>query len=363
MAIYEIQSDHITTMKPTSFDKAGLQERKDLQRLLKQQIDIICPNAMVIAEEFGEWEDSKRRIDLLAVDGDANLVVIELKRTDDGGHMDLQAIRYAAMVSAMTFERAVDIYGRYLKSCNDERDPRHVLLKFLNWDEPDEDSFGQDTRLVLASAEFSKELTTSVLWLNERGIDIRCVRIKPYTDGHRIFIDVQQLIPLPEAEEYQVKIREKQQKERQAQKQSRDTTKFDVTVADQTFARLPKRHAIFKIVKHLCNSGVDPEDIKTAISWRSTLFVECDAEVTAPEFLSRLERQSANGGQSVDPNRLFIDERELIHANGRTYALTNQWGKRTDEAISRLLDLFPDHGVSCQETKISAGYQTDIALE
>jgi len=33
-------------------------------------------------------------------------VVIELKRTNDGGHMELQAIRYASMVSAMTFERA-----------------------------------------------------------------------------------------------------------------------------------------------------------------------------------------------------------------------------------------------------------------
>jgi len=42
-------------------------------------------------------------------------VVIELKRTEDGGHMELQAIRYAAMVSAMTFDGAVEIYGRYLR--------------------------------------------------------------------------------------------------------------------------------------------------------------------------------------------------------------------------------------------------------
>jgi hypothetical protein len=58
----------------------------------------------VIAEEFSEWEDSRRRIDLLGGDRDGNLVVIELKRTEDGGHMELQAIRYAAMVSALTME-------------------------------------------------------------------------------------------------------------------------------------------------------------------------------------------------------------------------------------------------------------------
>ena len=34
---------------------------------------------------------------LLCIDREANLVVVELKRTEDGGHMDLQAIRYAAM--------------------------------------------------------------------------------------------------------------------------------------------------------------------------------------------------------------------------------------------------------------------------
>lgn len=35
-----------------------------------------------------------------------DLVVFELKRTADGGHVDLQAIRYAAMVSAMSFDDA-----------------------------------------------------------------------------------------------------------------------------------------------------------------------------------------------------------------------------------------------------------------
>ena len=63
----------------------------------------------MIAEEFGQWEDSRRRIDLLGLDKGANLVVIELKRTEDGGHMELQAIRYAAMVSTLTFDKLITI--------------------------------------------------------------------------------------------------------------------------------------------------------------------------------------------------------------------------------------------------------------
>ena len=102
--------------------------------------------------------DSRRRIDLLGLDKDANLVVIELKRTDDGGHMELQAVRYAAMVSQMTFDQAVEAYRTYLEAQGQEEDAREGILSFLGWEEANDDQFAQDVRLVLVSAEFSKEI-------------------------------------------------------------------------------------------------------------------------------------------------------------------------------------------------------------
>jgi hypothetical protein len=48
--------------------------------------------------------------------------VVELKRTEHGGHMELQAIRYATMVSAMSFSKAVEVYGRYLERNNSTDD-------------------------------------------------------------------------------------------------------------------------------------------------------------------------------------------------------------------------------------------------
>lgn len=65
------------------------------------------------------------------------------------------------------------------------------------------------------SPDFSKEITTAVIWLNERGLDIRCVRVRPYKYADRVLVDIQQVLPLPEAQEYQVRIREKAQKERE----------------------------------------------------------------------------------------------------------------------------------------------------
>ena len=40
---------------------------------------------------------------------------------------------------------------------------------------------GDNVRIILVAADFSKELTTTVLWLNERDLDIRCLRVRPYT--------------------------------------------------------------------------------------------------------------------------------------------------------------------------------------
>jgi hypothetical protein len=48
----------------------------------------IYPELYVLAEEFSDWEDSWRSIDLLCLYKRANLVVVELKRTEDGEHME-----------------------------------------------------------------------------------------------------------------------------------------------------------------------------------------------------------------------------------------------------------------------------------
>jgi hypothetical protein len=203
----------------TTFRDAAVRERQDLQRLLRQRIDVLDADGsglLVIAEEFSDWQDSSRRIDLLAIDRDANLVVIELKRGETGSHMELQAIRYAAMVSSMTFERAADAFGQYLRAHDDVRDAEDSLLSFLGWDEPREEDFGRDVRIVLVAADFSRELTSSALWLNERGLDVRCVRVRPHSLEGRIVLDVQQIIPLPEATDYTVRFAEKSRQERQA---------------------------------------------------------------------------------------------------------------------------------------------------
>jgi len=217
MAIFRVTDSSIEKVEETTFAREKLLERKDLQRRLKANISVLSPDLMVIDEEFGDWEDSSRRIDLLCLDGDAHLVVVELKRTDDGGHMELQAVRYAAMVSSMTFDQLVGAHAHLLAGEDSLERAKSAILNFLGFESPDEARLSDEVRIILVSADFSIELTTTVLWLNKCGLDITCVRLKPYKLDGQVLMDIQQLIPLPEAEEYETKIRAQQQENRLAE--------------------------------------------------------------------------------------------------------------------------------------------------
>jgi RecB family endonuclease NucS len=215
MPIFEITHEAITPVPVTTFEDEGITERGDLQRILRKNIGAIAPDCFVLAEEYSEWADAKRRIDLLCIDSDANLVVVELKRTEDGGHADLQAVRYAAMISVMRFDDAVDAYAKYFNETPEKA--QEAILGFLKWETPQKDKFAQDVRIILVSAEFSKELTSTALWLYEKkGLDVRCVRLKPYKTAERVLVDIQQIIPLPEAADYQSQLLRKEEEERQS---------------------------------------------------------------------------------------------------------------------------------------------------
>ena len=209
--LYRMSNDRFQPIDRTSLGQEGIREREDLQRLLRDQPDVIEPGLFVVAEEFGNWTSSLRRIDLLGIGKDRRLVVVELKRGDTGETMELQAIRYAAMAANMTLDQIVDAHERYLRMRDIAEDAQERIRALL----VDESGVSESQvaterpRILLVSEDFSKELTTSVLWLNESGLDIRCVRLRVYRHQDELLIDVDQVIPLPEAQDYLIQVRER----------------------------------------------------------------------------------------------------------------------------------------------------------
>ena len=230
MAIYKMVGDKAKLAKvaSTSFGEEGVLERADLQRILRDQPEVLEEGLLIISEEFGNWQDSNRRIDLLGLDAEGRLVVVELKRGETGDHMDLQAIRYAAMVANMTFQQTVDTYQGYLeKRANEpggvtveEDDAETQVREHLGIAERDNQAIHTEVpRIILASENFGKELTTCVMWLNDSwlrdaGLEIKCIRLQPHRNDNEILIETSVVIPLPEAAEYQTQLGQREQETR-----------------------------------------------------------------------------------------------------------------------------------------------------
>lgn len=114
MSIFQINKIDQTATVPnlTAFKDNHTKER-DVQNIIKSNPKILGEDLLIINEELSPCEDSKKRLDLLALDKSGKLVVIELKRNDDGFHMDLQAIRYASMIRLFSIQDVIRHYQDY----------------------------------------------------------------------------------------------------------------------------------------------------------------------------------------------------------------------------------------------------------
>lgn len=197
-----------SSIEPARFADLDIWERRDLQTWVIQQPAILGEPLLVITSEFDQFDSSRDRLDILAIDQNSKLVVVELKRDRVAGYADLQALRYAAMVASMTPKEVAEAYAKFHKSTIDEA--RDAVAAFL--DHPfDETTFDDQPRIILASENFGHELTTTVLWLTQKfSLDITCVRLIPYNAGDDVFLSPQIIIPIPEAKDYQVRLQRKE---------------------------------------------------------------------------------------------------------------------------------------------------------
>ena len=337
--LFEFAADSLKPVPSSTFSAEQVLERADLQRLLRAQIGAVVDDVLIVSEEFGGFVDARRRIDLLGIDRKGRPVVIELKRTSDGGHLELQALRYAAMVSALTFDDVVGAYERYLTGTEPEAvdDARTRLSDWLDDVGADDAVLSREVRIVLVSGGFDREITTTVLWLNEvYGLDIRCVRLTPYKIGERLLLDVQQVIPLPEASDLTVQLRRRESQARAARSsQERDWTSYVITTPERSTEPLRKRRAILALVQGLHAAGIKGTDLSEVLP--SAKFLPIDGTPADDElegaFATAYPQYAASLG------RWFLDA--PLREDDQTWILSKMWGRSTERVLNALLTLAP----------------------
>jgi len=202
----DIENKKLIKLTPTQFSTLNLKEKYDIQEWVEKTPDILGEELIIINKELPL--PSGIRLDLLAIDKKANLVIIELKRDDSGTNVEWQAIKYTSYCSNFLHEDIFKYYAEYLESDEDE-----AQLKIEEFIDEELDKLNEKQRIILVSKEFHSDVISAVLWLRDYEIDIECVRLKLHLDkDNQLFITPDLIIPLPEAKDY-IQKKETKQKE------------------------------------------------------------------------------------------------------------------------------------------------------
>ena len=187
------------------FSHLGLQERQDIQEWVVANPGILGDDLLIIAKEFSDFDRTRERLDLLAIDRDGKLVIIELKRDHSGADAHWQAIKYASYLRHATYEDILRMLATYERVSEAEAEGKileHIETGSL-------ENLNDDQRIILASHRFAPEVTSAVLWLNDKAQDenlITCVQIIPYQDGDALYVQTNTIIPVVGTERYSIQI-------------------------------------------------------------------------------------------------------------------------------------------------------------
>lgn len=221
------QDNRIKPVKAKSFNELGFSERKHLQEWLAHQPNALgAEELLIIQKEFAGFDETRERLDLLALDKDGNLVIIENKLDDSGRDVVWQAVKYASYCASLSKAQIVEIYQQYLDqyepvaadidSLSTPANAASRICDFLNAPDLDEVklNLGNSQRLILVAANFRKEVTSTALWLLGQGINIQCFKVTPYALGEQLLINIDQIIPTPEVKELMIGISAKEAEEK-----------------------------------------------------------------------------------------------------------------------------------------------------
>ncbi len=212
-------ANRLEKLEEKRFSELNFREREHLQEWLAAMPSALGEDLLIIQKEFDGFDGTRERLDLLALDKDGQLVVIENKLDDTGRDVAWQAMKYAAYFSTLTKAQVVDVYQRYLDAQGESGSAVTRICEFLSEEQLDDVvlNAGNSQRLIFIAAAFRKEVTSTVLWLIGHGINVQCFRAAPYAFGEELLLDIQQIIPPPEAEEFMIGMASKELEEKSTQ--------------------------------------------------------------------------------------------------------------------------------------------------
>jgi hypothetical protein len=206
--VFTVSGSSATVAQPISLADAGLTERGHLQEWVLAHPEMLGPDVKVVAFEFGRWTAAsgalaRDRLDVLGLDRDGRLVVVELKRDQAPDTVDMQALKYAALVSRFTRDDLARVHAQYLTRQRGEVVAAETgAAELEEWATLTEESL-RLPRLILLAADFPATVTATVVFLHQQlGLEVQLRKFQAYRTAQETLVTVSQLYPPPDVEEF-----------------------------------------------------------------------------------------------------------------------------------------------------------------
>ncbi|MDD2965354.1 MAG: DUF4268 domain-containing protein [Bacteroidales bacterium] len=348
MYLIDKEKNRISKLKEMTFSELKFREREHLQEWIANNPNSLGEELLIIQKEFSGFNETNERLDLLALDKFGNLVIIENKLDDSGKDVTWQVIKYASYCASLTKQDILKIYQDFLGTSAIAQDR---ISEFFDNKDISEIVLNQglnSQRLILVAANFRKEVTSTVLWLMNFKIRLQCFKVTPFAYGEQLFLNVEQILPTKDTEDFVISIATKAQEEIEVQETLKNRHHIRLKFWEQFInASNQVNHLLANnspskdnwIGKGIGMSGVNLNFVATSNYCRGEVFINRGNKEENKEifdhFYSMKDKIEADFGGQFEWERMDdnITSRIKKQLDGVSYFEESDWGKMNEFLI------------------------------
>jgi len=217
------ESLSVEVVNEVNFSEVGWTEPDEVESIVANNLENFVDvdgkeeNLIVVGRQVRD--ESRGRNDIVALDGSGNIVLIEIKRDVKDSksrreNIESQAVRYAAALAKIESPREIlskmysEYYSRYEEDGTEREEgaARKKLYDFLETNDIEFDDINRTQRIVLFASGYSERALSSLAWLSKNGVKITVLKGSLFEHGGELMLDVKQLLPAVDEEEYFIDI-------------------------------------------------------------------------------------------------------------------------------------------------------------
>jgi hypothetical protein len=263
--LLQIDDGKPSALKPVPFQ--GRVDELTLERWIVENPDLVGEPLLVLGHQLAEFEEDKDRLDILALDRSGEIVLVELKVSEDFRVTDLQALAYAGAYAKRSKEDLARTLQRHLqKRANAQAqvaaqavgatddppategtpaaaqpaqptayngagpaapdfsapatisfdDAAAQIEAFIEVDDFDDWQPSQHVRIKLVAPNFPRRVLQTVKWLGDvYSVRLEAITVRLFeTAPQKYSIAFERLLPLPAEEDFDMTIRERENRQR-----------------------------------------------------------------------------------------------------------------------------------------------------